>query len=145
MLQQQKDELEKANLKLETEKANLKKDFDGISAAIAKGDTAQFKNYFEKIDPKIAADLYKEILTDQKMSDDVKKYCSIYQSMDAAAVAGIMEQMGKSKMTLIVDIMKNLKKDTSGAILAEMTPAFAAQVSEQLAKTYNVGTPQAKK
>jgi len=145
LLQQQKETLENEKLKLTADNASLKKDFDNISNAIAKGDTAEFKKYFEKIDPKIAADLYAEILKDQKMRDDVKKYCSIYEAMDASAVAGIMEQMGNGKMTLIVEIMKNLKKDTSGAILTEMTPGFAAKVSEQLAKVYSVGTAAATK
>ncbi|MHB8064586.1 MAG: MotE family protein, partial [Ruminiclostridium sp.] len=145
LLQQQKDALEKEKLKLTADSTSLKKEFDDVSKAIAKGDTAEFKKYFEKIDPKIAAALYEEILRDQKMSDEVKKYSAIYEAMDASAVAGIMEQMGNGKMTLIVEIMKNLNMDTSGEILAEMTPEFAANVSEQLAKVYNVGTAKATK
>jgi len=140
LLQQQKDALDAEKLKLTADNASLKKSFDEISAVIAAGDTIEYKKFFEKIDPKIAADLYAQILTDQKMSADVKKYCSIYESMDASAVSGVMEQLGIGKMTLIVEIMKNLKKETSGAILTAMTPAFAAKVSEQLAKVYNVGT-----
>lgn len=144
LLQQQKDALQKEMLKLTSDYNNLKKDFEDISAAIAKGDTTEYKKYFEKLDPKLAADLYAEILQEQKMSADVKKYCSIYEAMDASAVADVMEQMGTGKMTLIVEIMKNLKKDTTGAILSEMTPTFSATVSEQLAKAYNVGTVKAK-
>jgi len=140
LFQQQKAALEKENASLTSQVASLKKDFAGVSDAIAKGDTASFKSYFEKIDSKTAADLYAQILTQEKMSADAKKYCSIYEKMDASAVAGIMEKMGTDKMTLIVEIMKNLKKDSSSQILAEMTPAFAAKVSEQLAKAYNFGT-----
>jgi flagellar motility protein MotE (MotC chaperone) len=140
LLQQQKDALEKEKLKLTDDIANLKKDFNNVSNTIAKGDTTEYKKYFEKIEPKLSADLYAQILKDQKMSEDVKKYCSIYETMDASAVAGIMEQMDSGKMALIVEIMKNLKKDTSGEILSEMTPEFAAKVSVQLAKVYNVGT-----
>ncbi|HEY5583596.1 MAG TPA: hypothetical protein VIK78_03790 [Ruminiclostridium sp.] len=140
LLQQQKVALENEKLKLTADNVSSKKNFDEISAVIAAGDATEYKKYFEKIDPKVAADLYAQILKDQKMSDDVKKYCSIYENMDASAVSSIMEQLGASKMTLIVEIMKNLKKETSGAILTAMTPAFAAKLSEQLAKVYNVGT-----
>jgi flagellar motility protein MotE (MotC chaperone) len=140
LLQQQKDALEKEKDTLTKEKETLKKQFDSVSAAIANGDTAEFKNYYEQINPDKAAELYAQIIKDKKMSDDVKKYCSIYEAMDASAVASIMEQMGTGKMTLIVEIVKNLNKDTSANILAEMTPAFAAKVSEQLAKEYSVGT-----
>jgi flagellar motility protein MotE (MotC chaperone) len=139
LLLQQKDTLEKEKLQLAADNASLKKDLDGISATIAKGDTTEFKSYFEKINTAIAADIYSEILAEEKISDDVKKYCSIYEEMDAAAVSTILEQMGNSKMDLIIEIMKNLKKDTTAEILTEMTPEFAAKVSEQLAKEYNVG------
>lgn len=140
LIQQQMDELEKEKLKLESDNAGLKKDFDSVSEAIAKGDTAAFKSYFEKIDSETASKLYADILQDEKISADVKKYCAIYEEMDAGSVAAIMEQMGTEKMTLIVEILKNLKKETSAEIIAEMTPKFAADVSEKLAKVYNVGT-----
>lgn len=139
LLKQQMDELEKEKLKLISDNDKLNKDFQSLSDTIAKGDTAAFKAYYEKIDKENAAKLYAEILQDEKISADVKKYCSIYAEMDAGAVATIMEKMGTNKMTLIVEILKNLKKETTGEILASMTPAFAANVSEQLAKVYNVG------
>ncbi len=145
LLQQQMDALEKEKLKLISDNDRLQKDFQGVSDAIAKGDTAAFKAYYEKIDPETAAKLYGEILQDEKISADVKKYCSIYEEMEAGSVATIMEEMGTGKMTLIVEILKNLNKETSGEILAEMTPAFAANVSEQLAKVYNVESAKATK
>lgn len=140
LAQKQKSDLEKENSSLTAQVEGLKKDFAKVSDAIAKGDTASFKSYYEKIDPKTAADLYAKILTDEKMSADAKKYCSIYQEMDPSAVASIMEKMGTAKMNLIVEILRNLKKDVSAGIIAEMTPSFAAKVSEQLAKAYNFGT-----
>ncbi len=139
LLQQQKDALEIDRNKLQSEKDSLQKDYDKLSEAISAGDTTEYKNYFKKINPQKAEELYESIMQEEKISADVKKYCSIYEEMDASAVAGIMEQMGGGKMTLIIDIMKNLKKDTAGEILTEMTPAFAAKVSEQLAKEYKVG------
>lgn len=139
LLKQQKETAEKSQQKQASDYAALKKQYDDISAVIAKGDSKAYKDYFEKIDPKVAADLYKQVLQEQKMSDDVKKYVSIYENMDASAVAGMMEKMGSGKMPLIIEIMKNLKKETSAEILTEMTPDFAAKVSEQLAKEYNVG------
>ncbi len=139
LLQQQKDALEIDRNKLQSEKDSLQKDYDKLSEAISAGDTTEYKNYFKKINPQKAEELYESIMQEEKISADVKKYCSIYEEMDASAVAGIMEQMGSGKMTLIIDIMKNLKKDTAGEILTEMTPAFAAKVSEQLAKEYKVG------
>ncbi len=141
LLQQQKDALEAEKNKLQSQKDSLQKDFDKLAEVISAGDTTEYKNYFKKINPQKADELYESIMKEEKVSADVKKYCSIYEQMDSSAVAGIMEQMGTSKMTLIIDIMKNLKKDTAGAILTEMTPAFAAKVSEQLAKEYKVGVP----
>jgi|GEM_PF-239661 len=145
LLLQQKEAAEKAQQKQAEEYNTLKKDFDDLSAVIAKGDPSEFKAYFEKIDSKLAAELYEQVLKEQKISNDVKKYVSIYENMDASSVATIMEQMGNGKMTLILEIMKNLKKEKSAEILSEMTPEFAAKVSEQLAKVYNVGEESASK
>lgn len=140
LLQQQKTALEAEKAKLNSENAALQKKIDDISEALAKGDTASYKSYFESISPDVATTLYEQILNEEKISADVKKYVSIYETMDPSSVASILEQMGTSKMTLIIDIMKNMKKDTNAEILAAMTPSFAAGVSEQLAKVYNVGT-----
>ncbi|QNU68389.1 hypothetical protein EHE19_008295 [Ruminiclostridium herbifermentans] len=145
LLQQQMDALEKEKLKLISDNDKLQKDFQGVTNAIAKGDTAAFKAYYEKIDPETAAKLYAEILQDEKISADVKKYCAIYEEMDAGNVAAIMEEMGTGKMTLIVEILKNLKKDKTAEIISEMTPAFAANVSEQLAKVYNLEAAKSEK
>lgn len=124
LLQQQMKALETEKNKLQTEKDSLQKDYDKLSEVISKGDTTEYKNYFKKVNPQKAEELYTSILQEEKISADVKKYCSIYEQMDASAVAAIMEQMGSSKMTLIIDIMKNLKKDTAGEILTEMTPTL---------------------
>lgn len=140
LFQQQKAVLEKDNQKLTSDNTKLKSDFDELTAVIAKGDAAGYKKYFEKTDPKIAAELYEKILADDKINADTKKYVSIYEAMDTAAAAVIIEQLGTGKMDLIIDIMKNLKKETTAEILAVMTPAFSAKVSEELAKIYSVGT-----
>lgn len=138
LLKQQKETAETAQQKQAAEYQKLKKDFDELSAVIAKGDSAAYKNYFEKTDPALAAELYEKAVQDQKASEEVKKYVSIYETMDASASASILEKLGTGKMSLILEIMKNLKKETSASILTEMTPEFAAKVSEQLAKSYNV-------
>ncbi len=142
LLLQQKEAAEGDKQKQQTEYAALKKDFDELSEVIATGDTDAYKDYFEKIDPAKAAELYEKVIQIKKASDDVKKYVAIYENMDASAVAGIMEQLGTGKMPLILEILKNMKKETSSGILSEMTPEFAAKVSEQLAKTYKVGAAE---
>ncbi|OPX44588.1 hypothetical protein CLHUN_15820 [Ruminiclostridium hungatei] len=145
LLQQQKDEAEKAQQKQAAEYETLKKDFDELTEVIAKGDPTAYKEYFERIDAAKAAELYEKVMQKQKISADAKKYVSIYESMDAASVATILEQLGKSKMPLILEILQNMKKETAAGILTEMAPEFAAQVSEQLAKVYNVGTDKTEK
>lgn len=140
LLQQQKAALESEKLKLLSENDSLQKDMKEIASVIANGDAKEYKKYFEKINPTMASELYSEVIKAQKISDEVKKYCSIYEEMDADAVSTIMEEMGSGKMALIIEIMKNLKKDTAAEILSSMTPEFAAKVSEQLAKEYNLAS-----
>lgn len=138
LLKQQKATLESEKTKLTSEYNSLKKQFEDMSKSVALGDKDSFKNYFEKVDPQTAQKIYEEIIKEKKISDDAKKYVSIFETMDASASAPILEQMGTAKMNLIVEIMKNLKKETSAEILANMSTSFAAKVSEQLAKEFNL-------
>ena len=138
LLKQQKAALESDKAKLTSDYDSLKKEFDELSKTVAQGDKESFKDYFENVDPQTAQKIYEEVVKENKISDDAKKYTSIFETMDASASAPILEQMGTAKMKLIVEIMKNLKKETSADILANMSTTFAAKVSEQLAKEYKL-------
>lgn len=131
-----KSEAVRQKAQIEAEKKQLASDKKAIDELIAKGDTAGFKAYFEKVDKVTAAKIYAEILTEQKASDGIKQNAKLYNTMDASASAQIFEQMGTAKMDLIVETIKNMNQDIASELMAAMTPAFAAKVAEKLRTAY---------
>lgn len=109
-----------------------------LDEAALKGDKTAFRDYYEKADKEVAKKVYEEILKDQKASDEAKKVTQMYEAMDPAASAKIFEQMGNSKIDLVVDILKSMKKEITAEILAAMDPVFSSKVAERLSKPITV-------
>ncbi|HHV99003.1 MAG TPA: hypothetical protein GXX36_05645 [Clostridiaceae bacterium] len=115
-------ELEEAKYKFQQEVANK--------------DSSGFIEFYKGMDKSNAEKLYIEILKDKKIDDEVKNFVKIYENMEPKSAAKIFEQMGDSKLNLVVDIMKNMKRDVCAQVLAAMNPEYASKVSEELSKLY---------
>lgn len=113
----------------QTQLDELKKNIDQL---IANGDKAGLKQYFESVSPDIAKEVYSEVVKQQQIDENTKKFAQVYEAMDASAAAQIFEQLGNSKIDLVAQTLKIMKKDTAAAILAAMTPVFASKVTEKL-------------
>lgn len=131
-----KKQIEEQALKLEEEKKQMAEERKKLDELIASGDKAGFKQFFENIDKENAQRIYTSIINEQKASEDTKKFVQLYENMDAAVAAKIFEQMGSSKIDLVVDILRNANKEAASEIIASMTPAFASKVTEKLSKIY---------
>jgi len=119
---------------LDAQKNQMAEDKKKLDELIASGDSSGFKQYFEKVDPVNAQKIYADIMKQQKASDQVKKLSKLYEGMDAATAAKILEQMGDSKMDIIVGILRNMNKDAAAQILAGMSSEFSGSVTERLSK-----------
>lgn len=135
-----KKDLEAQNAQLEQKKKELTDERKKLDEIIASGDKVAFKDFYEKMDKENAQRIYTAILSEQKVSEEAKKFAQLYETMDPSAAAKIFEQMGTAKMDLVVDILRNMKKESAAEVLASMTPAYASKVSEKLSKFYlNIG------
>ncbi len=103
-----------------------------IDELAANGDKEAFREYFEKVDPENAKQLYAEIVKEQQSDANTKKFAQVYEAMDAAAAAQIFEQLGNSGIDMTAVTLKAMKKENSAEILASMTSDFAAKVTEKL-------------
>jgi len=65
----------------------------------------------------------------QKIKDIVK----LYETMDAAESAKILEEMGELNISLVVEICKEMKTATFAEVLQNMSTEFAAILSERMA------------
>lgn len=131
-----KKELEAQGAQLETKRKEIADERKKLDEMIATGDKAAFKEFYEKVDKETAQRVYASIMTEQKATEDAKKFAQLYENMDAAAAAKIFEEMGTTKIDLTVDILKNMKKESTAEVLAAMTPSFASKVTDKLSKIY---------
>jgi flagellar motility protein MotE (MotC chaperone) len=127
------EDTKKAQDARQNELDTLKKTIDQL---IANADKAGLKQYFETIDPAAAKEVYAEVIKQQQVTENEKKFAQVYEAMDASAAAQIFEQMGNSKLELVSQTVKNMKKESAAAILAAMSPDFASRVSQKLDELY---------
>jgi flagellar motility protein MotE (MotC chaperone) len=142
-LQKIKEQYDK--LKTETDKSKAdadakQKQLDDykkkIDEIVASGDKTGFKEYFSKVSPDVAKEVYSEIMKEQKTTEEAANFAKLYSAMEPDAAAKILEQMGKTKMDLIVNILKNMSSSSASNIIAEMSSSFAATLTEKLSDSY---------
>ncbi len=135
-IQQLKSQLEEEKAKLENERKQLEEDRNRFSEMVAGEDKQGFREFFEKTYGETAQKIYADIIKEEKISREVKEFVQKYEVMDSSDAAAILEELSKSNMDLVVEILKNMKRDASAAIMAEMSPSVAAQVTEKLSREY---------
>lgn len=117
----------------QTQLDGLKKNIDAL---IASGDKEGLKKYFETVDPGTAKQVYAEVVKQQQVDANTKKFAQVYAAMDASAAAKIFEAMGNSQIDLISNTLMAMSKENSSGILAAMTTDFAAKVTKKLDELY---------
>lgn len=65
--------------------------------------------------------------------EKVKNLVKIYESMEAAEAAEILEEIGELNISLVVDICKSMKTSKFAEIMQNMSTEFAAILSERMA------------
>ena len=129
-------ELKERTALLDEERLKLNELKKKIDELIVNGDKTGFKEYFETVDPVLAEQVYAEVVKQQQIDENAKKFAQIYEAMDASAAAQIFEEMGNSKIDMVAQTLKNMKKEKSAEIMAAMTPAFASKLTEKLDALY---------
>lgn len=138
-----KTESDKAAQDIEARKAELdarQKQLDGMKAEveslIASGDKEGLKQYYETLNPEAAQKVYAEVVKQQQVNADTKKFAAVYAAMDASAAAQIFEKLGASQIDLTAKTLMAMPKENSSQILAAMTSDFAAKVTKRLDELY---------
>lgn len=117
---------------LDKEKQQLEDDKKSFGQMVAANDTKGFKSFYEKLDKDTASKIYQQIVEKDQQSADELKFAQLYESMDPSAAAKIFEKMADSKADLVVNTLKNMKKDSSSAVIAAMDPSLASKLSGML-------------
>lgn len=134
-LEDQKN-LEEKEKTLQQESQQLEQDRENFFNDIKDEKKTDFKEYYEKIEKEKAQELYEAILTEEKTDQQVKSYVSYYEKMEAENAAKIFDEMGSSKLDLIVSIVKAMNKEKAAEILSSMDVSLAARIADRLSKEY---------
>ena len=136
----QADAEEIANLKAEVERLStfeksqvefqrIKNEFYTEVVYAENGPGAEeYAKYYETMDPETAQSLYKEVVREEQVSEEIKDYAQAYSEMKAANAAAIFEQM-TNNLDLVAKILGVMEPDKRGAILAAMDETVAARIT----------------
>lgn len=89
----------------------------------------EYAKYFETMDPETAENLYKQVVKEEAISDEIKDYAQAYSEMKPKEAAAIFEQM-TNNLDLAAKILGVMEPDDRGKILGAMDPEIAARITK---------------
>lgn len=95
-------------------------------------DIEEYKAYYEEFDPENAAILYQQVVEQLEADASILAQAERFANMEPAEAAEILEVM-TGDLDLVCKILENMKTKVSAAIIAEMTPEYAAKVTKKMA------------
>lgn len=96
-------------------------------------DISEYRKYYEEIDPAHAEELYQQVIKQQQISEEIKNQATRFSKMKPAEAAAILETMTED-LTLVGNILKNMRTKDSGAILSQMSPTNAAKIVKKMSR-----------
>ncbi|MCD7825337.1 MAG: hypothetical protein LUH14_05170 [Clostridiaceae bacterium] len=94
-------------------------------------DIEEYRQYYEEISPENAEKIYKQVLDELQYSERAEELGEQYAEMDPSSAAQILSEMSED-LSLICDILQNMKESEAAAILQEMDATFAAQITKKI-------------
>ena len=99
-------------------------------------DPTVYQQYYEQIEPDIAAQIYAQILQNQADEDDLTQYVKAYSSMKAKEAAAIFDQMMTDDtgdaVRLISKILWKMSAENRGDILDKMNEEYAGKITDYM-------------
>ncbi|MGN0342611.1 MAG: MotE family protein [Roseburia sp.] len=92
-------------------------------------DIDEYRQYYESIEPDNAEQLYKQVIRQEAVSEEIEDYVKAYSEMKPKAAAAIFDTM-TDNLELVADILENMDAESRGNILANMNQDTAAKVTE---------------
>ena len=92
-------------------------------------DIEEYKAYYEAIDPANAEIIYRQVVQQTQIDEELEDYVKTYSSMKPKEAAAIFNTMTKD-LQLVADILENMDAQSRANILGKMDPDTAAKVTE---------------
>ena len=94
-------------------------------------DISEYKAYYDEINPENAEKLYKQVVTDLEYSAKTQELASYYSKMEPASAARTLSEMAED-LNLVCDIIEHMGEKQAAAILQELDPDYAAQITKKI-------------
>ena len=89
----------------------------------------QFARYYESIDPATAEYIYRQVVQEEAVSEEIKEYAKAYSEMKPKQAAAIFNAM-TDNLSLAAKILENMNAEDRGNILGAMNPDTAAKITK---------------
>ncbi len=108
----------------------LKKKFDReVVFSASAPDISNYREYYEAIDPENAETIYRQVLQQQQVDEELEEYIKTYANMKPKQAAEIFNTM-TDDLNLVAKILENMDADSRGNILGQMEAEIAARLTE---------------
>lgn len=94
-------------------------------------DVEEYKTYYEGIAPDNAEEIYREVCKKFEYNQEVKDQADTYGKMEPERAAAILEEMAND-LSLVASILDSMQSSKSAAILQNMSPTTAAQITTKM-------------
>ncbi len=89
----------------------------------------EYVKYYESMDPATAESLYKQVIVEEQVSEEIKNYAQAYADMKPKQAAAIFEEM-TDNLDLAAKILWQMDTDSRGKILGAMNSEIAAKITK---------------
>jgi flagellar motility protein MotE (MotC chaperone) len=119
---------------IKQEQEALEAEKKALSEMIANGYREGFREYFEKVDKATAEAIYKEIVKDTLINEELAKLAKPFAEMEPKRAAQVLAELFASDRKMALDIMEGLKSGAQARILENMDARTAADIMSRLAE-----------
>ena len=109
--------------------AEKQKFYEEVVFSDSAPDIEEYKAYYEGIDPANAEIIYRQVVQQTQIDEELEDYVKTYSSMKPKEAAAIFDTMTKD-LQLVADILENMDAQSRANILGKMDPDIAAKVTE---------------
>jgi flagellar motility protein MotE (MotC chaperone) len=128
-LQQKAAELEQYKADEEAFNEEKQKFYDEVVFSSVAPDIEEYKSYYESIDPATAETIYRQVVQQTAISDELSDYVKTYSSMKPKEAAAVFDTM-TDNLNLVAQILENMDAQSRADILGKMDSDTAAKVTE---------------
>lgn len=105
---------------------------EALDREIAFGDPVNFERFFTEVSPANAEEIFREIAGINHYDREFRALVSTFTQMDESSAAEILEQLLRSELDVVVNILSSMGSQQRADILATMTLRSAEQIVRRM-------------